>query len=244
MKVNDGKTFPKMFESEALGLQLLNKAIPAIAPEVIAAAEKEEKIFLLMQWITEGNPVSDFWRDFAVKLATLHRNHQEFFGLDHDNYIGSLAQTNETANDWISFFILRRLEPLLKKAIDEGKMEKEMHRSFEKFYTKLDAIFPVEKPSLIHGDLWSGNFMIGEDGFVRLIDPAVYYGHREMDLAMTKLFGGFDRSFYQHYNEVFPQEKDFDKRADVYNLYPLLVHVNLFGGHYAAEVGSIVRRFI
>ncbi|MBA2407391.1 MAG: fructosamine kinase family protein, partial [Chitinophagales bacterium] len=155
MKVNDGKTFPKMFESEALGLQLLNKAIPAIAPEVIANAEKEEKIFLLMQWITEGNPVSDFWRDFAVKLATLHRNHQEFFGLDHDNYIGSLAQTNETANDWISFFILRRLEPLLKKAIDEGKMEKEMHRSFEKFYTKLDAIFPVEKPSLIHGDLWS-----------------------------------------------------------------------------------------
>ncbi|MBA2422520.1 MAG: fructosamine kinase family protein [Chitinophagales bacterium] len=244
MKVNDAKAFPTMFDAEARGLTLLNQMVPAIAPEVVVKSETEGKIFLIIQWITEEKPATGFWKDFATKLASLHRHHQDLFGLDHNNYIGSLAQTNETTSDWISFFILRRMEPQLKKAIDEGKIEKEMHRSFAKLYIKLNEIFPEEKPSLVHGDLWSGNFIIGEDGLARLVDPAIYYGHREMDLAMSKLFGGFDGSFYPYYNETFPQEKNFEKRVDVYNLYPLLVHVNLFGGHYGAEVSSIIKRFV
>jgi len=244
MKVNDAKAFPTMFDAEARGLTLLNQMVPAIAPEVVVKSETEGKIFLIIQWITEEKPATGFWKDFATKLASLHRHHQDLFGLDHNNYIGSLAQTNETTSDWISFFILRRMEPQLKKAIDEGKIEKEMHRSFAKLYIKLNEIFPEEKPSLVHGDLWSGNFIIGEDGLPRLVDPAIYYGHREMDLAMSKLFGGFDGSFYPYYNETFPQEKNFEKRVDVYNLYPLLVHVNLFGGHYGAEVSSIIKRFV
>ena len=128
-------------------------------------------------------------------------------------------------------------------AIDTRELPSSIHRSFEKLFAKLNEIFPAEKPSLLHGDLWSGNFMTGTDGSVKLIDPAVYFGFREMDLAMSKLFGGFDSSFYKFYHEEFPLENGLEKRVDICNLYPLLVHVNLFGGHYANEVDAIVSRF-
>ena len=101
----------------------------------------------------------------------------------------------------------------------------------------------MEKPSLLHGDLWSGNFMVTADGLPCLIDPAVYYGHREADIAMTQLFGGFQPEFYQAYNRAWPMEKDWQKRLDIFNLYPLLVHVNLFGGGYASQVLRIIRQF-
>jgi fructosamine-3-kinase len=107
----------------------------------------------------------------------------------------------------------------------------------------LQDIFPTEKPSLLHGDLWNGNVLVAEDGMGCLIDPAVYYGHREMYLSMTNLFGGFDRQFYDSYNDQFPLEKNFESRIDIYNLYPLLVHVNLFGGGYVGQVQSILSKF-
>jgi fructosamine-3-kinase len=104
-------------------------------------------------------------------------------------------------------------------------------------------LFPVEPPSLLHGDLWSGNFMTDVSGHPCMYDPAVYYGHREMDLAMTKLFGGFPEQFYAVYNECFPLEKGWQERMDLCNLYPLMVHVNLFGGNYRKQVEIIVKRF-
>jgi fructosamine-3-kinase len=122
-------------------------------------------------------------------------------------------------------------------------LPKEIHRVFEKMFLRLPEIFPSEEPALLHGDLWAGNYLTGGDGSVRLIDPAVYFGFREMDLAMMKLFGGFDPSFLRHYENIFPLEKDFGKRAGICNLYPLLVHVNLFGGHYVSEVNSIIMNF-
>ena len=122
-------------------------------------------------------------------------------------------------------------------------MGRETVLSFERFYKKLDEIFPVEPPALIHGDLWVGNFMVGELGEAILIDPAIYFGHREMDLAMSQLFGGFDRQFYESYHKYFPLEKDWQKRIDYCNLYPLMVHVNLFGGGYTGSVKSILQRF-
>lgn len=244
LKKNDAKAYPKMFDSEAKALELLNGRVEGIAPEVIFNGEDGDEIFLILQWIEKGIPRQTFWDDFAQKLSILHHGTNKMFGLDHSNYIGSLLQHNEPMQEWNSFFILQRIEPQLKKAIDEKILSKEIHRSFEKVFVKLADIFPPATPSLLHGDLWSGNFMVAEDGCVRLIDPAVYYGHREMDLAMTKLFGGFDNSFYSAYNNYFPIEKNFDKRADVFNLYPLLVHVNLFGGSYVNEVLAIVKRFM
>lgn len=242
MKVNNGKKFPEMFEAEEKGLRLLDDTFHGIVPGVIASVNEDEMI-LVLEWMEEAAAAKNFWDDFAGKLASIHRSTSENYGLDHDNYMGSLPQSNKKMTDWVSFFILRRIEPQLKKAIDEKSLPKEIHRSFEKLFVRLPEIFPPEKPSLLHGDLWSGNYMRGADGLVRLIDPAVYYGHREMDLSMTKLFGGFDRKFYDFYHQYFPLEPGFEGRVPVCNLYPLLIHVNLFGGHYGVQVLEIVKDF-
>jgi fructosamine-3-kinase len=243
LKRNDAKRYPKMFETEAAGLQLLTGAVDGIAPKVIARAEHGHDQYLILEYINAGPSQKEFWPDVARKLAALHRTSNDFFGLDHDNYIGSLPQSNKNHDDWNSFFILERLEPQVKMAVDARKLPSSIHRSLEKLFSKLPDIFPAEKPSLLHGDLWSGNYMTGANGLVKLIDPAVYFGFRAMDLAMSKLFGGFDSSLYRLYHEFFPLENGFEKRVDICNLYPLLVHVNLFGGHYANEVTAIVSRF-
>jgi fructosamine-3-kinase len=243
VKRNDAKKFPGMFDCEVKGLQLLNETVNGITPKVISVEEHENKMTLTLELIETGTPQKEFWSDFAKKLSIIHRRTRNYFGLDHDNYIGLLWQSNKQHNDWISFFIIERIEPQLKNAIDENRLPKEIHRTFEKMFSRLAQIFPQEKPSLLHGDLWSGNYLIASDGWVRLIDPAVYFGFREMDLAMMKLFGGFDDSFFRHYHGFFPLEKGFEERVDVCNLYPLLVHLNLFGGHYAFEVQSIMKHF-
>ena len=243
LKKNEAKKFPKMFETESKGLQLLNESVPDIAPRVISHAEFNDEQLLILENIEKGTTQKEFWSDFAKKLAALHRKSSDSFGLDHDNYIGSLPQSNRKHRDWISFFILERIEPQLKMVIDARELPSSIHRNFEKLFSRLEEIFPAEKPSLLHGDMWSGNYMIGHDGWVKLIDPAVYFGFREMDLAMSKLFGGFDSSLYNFYHEFLPLENGFEKRVDICNLYPLLVHVNLFGGHYAQEVTSIINRF-
>jgi len=131
----------------------------------------------------------------------------------------------------------------LKEARNKGEFSQSDTRYFNSLFKSLHNIIPMEKPSLLHGDLWSGNFMVTADGLPCLIDPAVYYGHREADIAMTQLFGGFQPEFYQAYNRAWPMEKDWQKRLDIFNLYPLLVHVNLFGGGYASQVLRIIRQF-
>jgi fructosamine-3-kinase len=141
----------------------------------------------------------------------------------------------------LDFFIEERLEKQLKLALSSGKMINSDADLFQRLYSRLDII-PIEAPSLLHGDLWSGNFMTNADGMPCLIDPAVYFGHREMDLAMTKLFGGFDDEFYEAYNESFPLAAGFEERIDIHNLYPLMVHVNLFGGGYVQQVRGILKK--
>ncbi|MBA3648537.1 MAG: fructosamine kinase family protein [Chitinophagales bacterium] len=243
LKLNSG-AYPKMFETEKKGLELLNHAVTGIAPDSIGIDEKNDQIQLLvLECIETAKPAYDFWDDFAKKLSVIHQSTGEFFGLDHNNYIGSLLQNNDPLPDWNSFFITRRIEPQLRMAIDQKSIEKDATPYFERLYPRLSEIFPIEKPSLIHGDLWSGNFMTGKDGYVKLIDPAVYFGHRETDLAMSKLFGGFSNKFYESYQQYAPLEQGFEKRKDVYNLYPLLVHVNLFGGNYSQQVMSIIKKF-
>jgi protein-ribulosamine 3-kinase len=165
------------------------------------------------------------------------------FGLDHNNYIGSLPQSNAIHHEWIDFFIAERLEAQLKMARDDGKAGKELTGMFRKLYRHLPDFFPEEPPALLHGDLWSGNYMCGNDGRAAIIDPAVYYGHRYMDLGMSKLFGGFMSVFYESYNDAYPLEPSWHQSIDIANLYPLMVHVNLFGGGYLNSVKSILRRF-
>jgi len=186
---------------------------------------------------------NEFWEKFAKQIANLHRHTSNIFGLDHNNYIGSLNQSNKNHNNWIDFFREERLIFQIKMARDNGKIGNDIINMFDGFFLKLDEIFPVEPPALIHGDLWSGNYMVNKNGEPVIIDPAVYYGNREMDLGMTQLFGGFSAEFYKFYNDFFPLENGWKDRLDYCNLYPLMVHVNLFGGGYIQSVKSILKRF-
>ena len=240
VKWNSIDRYPDMFEAEARGLMLLEEQRVMKIPVVIASGEADKDVYLLMEYAESGLKTRNFWKNFGTSMARLHKVTEQYFGLDTDNYIGSLIQHNRSHTNWTSFFIKERLEPQIKLALDTGAINSGMVKKFDTLYKKLETFFPPEPPALIHGDLWSGNFMATPDEQVCIYDPAVYYGNREMDIAMSKLFGGFDKQFYESYNLHFPLQEDWEDRIDMCNLYPLLVHVNLFGGEYVWQVERIL----
>ncbi len=233
-----------MFEKEALGLQLLSKQDILHVPEVLGTGNADGKNYLLLSYIQKNPPKSDFWTHFGQSLAKLHQVTSPAFGLSHNNYIGRLPQNNEQMKDWIDFFIEKRLEVQLGLAIYNRLVDQDFAKKFRMIYAQLPGLLPKEPPALLHGDLWSGNFMSGDGGQPYVYDPAVYYGHREIELAFTRLFGGFDRLFYQSYHDTYPLEPGFEERIDIYNLYPLLVHVNLFGTSYLSGINQTLRKFL
>jgi len=243
LKVNSAITYPAMFETELKGLELLRAATELTVPKPLFFGELGKDAYLVMEHLETGPRSTEFWQNFGRSLAQLHRNTQDNFGLDHNNYIGSIPQSNNPHSSWAEFFIQERLEVQLKRACDRDKIGADVLLRMEKLFHRLDGLFPKEPPSLLHGDLWSGNFFSGADGKACIFDPAVYYGHREMDIGMSKLFGGFDPEFYNAYNTEWPIADDLEDRVDIANLYPLLVHVNLFGGGYLSQVRSILQRF-
>jgi len=233
-----------LFDKEILGLQLLKENSPVTIPEVYGIGTHEGRAYLLMEFVERAPQSSGFWENFGRHLALQHKISSSSFGLSHDNHIGRLPQYNAQKTDWPTFFIEQRLQPQLQMGRDGGAITSQDVRRFESLYPKLAEIFPEEPPALLHGDLWGGNFMTGADGEACIFDPAVYFGHREIELAFTQLFGGFDRQFYRSYQEEWPLAPGFDQRADLYNLYPLLVHVNLFGGGYLHSVRNILGRYV
>jgi len=243
LKWNDASAYPGMFESEAKGLNLLREARAIKIPQFIGCGTAGPHAFILMEWLETGTQKRSFWSDFGKNLATLHGLTQEFYGLDHANYIGSLPQRNTMHGSWDEFYFLERLEPQVKLAVDSGRLTRLQISHVGNLKRRLPEILPKEIPALIHGDLWNGNFLVDSEGNAALVDPAVYYGHREMDLAMARLFGGFDPEFYRSYEEEFPLETGFDARIEIHQLYPLLVHVNLFGGGYIQQVEQILRKY-
>ena len=238
VKLND--TF-NPFEEERNGLDILRSTNTFSIPQVFEIGTYNNLSFLLMEYIESKNQLSDFWILFGKKLAKLHSNSNENFGLDHNNYIGSLKQENTFFKNGVDFFINCRLIPQLEQL--NNSRDSQLYKSFDKLFLFLPDIIPNEPPSLVHGDLWNGNFLIDKNGEPALVDPAVYYGNREVDIAMGKLFGGFSDEFYQIYNEVFPLENGWEKRIQIWNLYPLLVHANLFGGSYLNQINSILKSF-
>lgn len=234
-----------MFEKEQRGLELLASAGTGIRiPEVYASgAIRSGTGFLLQEYIEQGNSTNGSDEAFGRELAALHRHTEERYGLDYDNYIGRLPQSNTWHKGWTDFFIEERMEPQLEMAVDAGKLGSGTVVNFESLYRKLPDIFPDDSPALLHGDLWGGNYFYDAEGHATIYDPAVYYGHREIELAFTYLFGGYSSRFYEAYREAYPLQPGFSSRKDIYNLYPLLVHTNLFGGTYGRQVESIVRRF-
>lgn len=234
-----------MFEKEARGLQLLRASQTIRVPEVYGSGTVEGKSFLLLEFLESGPEDANYHTRMGEQLAALHLIGQQSFGLDHDNYIGKLPQSNSNHSDWLSFFKEERLRKQLALAVSKGYASQDFVQCFEAFLDKLNDLLPSSEPSLLHGDLWSGNVMAGAGGEACFFDPAVYCGAREMDLAMTRLFGGFDRLFYQAYHGVYPLPRGFEELADLYNLYPLMVHVNLFGPNSGDlnSVNQIIRRY-
>lgn len=238
VKLNNASAYPNMFEAEAKGLTLLQSSKSFRIPAVKVIGHQNDVSYLIMEYLSPGKVADSFWADFAQKLAQLHSFTGAKFGLDHNNYIGSLQQFNKPTEDAYSFYIQQRLEPQFKWAQDKG-----FSFSLDSFYKNLKSEIPLESSALIHGDLWNGNYMVGDDGFPVLIDPAVAYAPREMDLAMMQLFGGFPHEVYDNYNTLFPLEKGWQDRISIWQLYYLLVHLNLFGGGYYSQVKRIVDRY-
>lgn len=243
VKRNSKHAFPGMFEAEAKGLQALKMNSPFHVPDVLGVCEDEQHQYLILEFIQEGNERREFNLLLGEMLADMHRHSQDTFGLDHDNYIGSLPQHNTLTKTWAGFYAEQRILPQLKQSVDSKLLSPGSARQCERLCEKFDQLFPVESPALLHGDLWSGNYMIDANGTPCLIDPAVYYGHREMDLGMMLLFGGFSNEVFNTYQEVFPLEQGWKERVPLTQLYPLFVHVNLFGGGYVQKVEAIVRSF-
>ena len=228
---------------EAEGLQKLRKCTFLKVPVTHGHGRIGDYNYLLSEFIPSSRQQLDYWENLGLGLAQLHLNTSKQFGFESDNYIASLHQKNHQFDNWPDFFIEQRLEPMLGKAYFDRLIPLDFLKKFQSIYSKLASIFPKERPALLHGDLWSGNVICDEEGQPCLIDPAVYYGHREMDLAFSKLFGGFDSRFYDAYESIVPLEPDFDSRMGIYNLYPLLVHLNLFGTAYLPGIEKIVKHF-
>jgi fructosamine-3-kinase len=243
LKVNDADAYPFMFQREADGLASLRKYSNCIVPEVIKTGVADHQQYLLLQWIERGVAAKDYYSSLGKSLAAMHLQPQEQVGWAVDNYIGSLRQQNTFTNDWCSFYAHYRIAPLVEQLVAAGLFTNEQQEHAERLYTKLKQYFPNEKPAFLHGDLWGGNHFPNENGLPVVIDPAVYCGHREMDIGMTALFGGFDRSFYEAYHYYYPLESGWQQRLQLTQLYPLLVHAVLFGGHYVSQSASILATF-
>lgn len=244
LKWNTLKAYPKMFEAEYRGLKILISANSIDVIEPILFGQTENIQYLVLRYNSSSVKRPDFWNEFGEQLALLHSTTSEMFGLDHDNYMGALSQCNSPTRSWIEFFIYNRLQPQVALALERDLISTSTANAFEALYGKLGTLLPEEKPSLVHGDLWAGNLMANEKGLPVLIDPATYFGNAEVDLAMTTLFGGFDPIFIDSYTSVKPLILGFKSRFDLYNLYPLLIHVNLFGKSYLPQVVSILKKYV
>ena len=239
VKLNSASRFPGMFKAEANGLDELKRTNTFSIPEAIAYGEVDEISYLLLQYVDSASRASDFWELFGQQLAAMHQISEECFGFEEDNYIGSLPQYNTECQTASAFYIQQRLEPQFQLASKNGY-------SFSKldvFYKNIEGIIPQEPSSLIHGDLWSGNFMEDDKGAPCLMDPAVAYSPREMDIAMMHLFGGFDPQLFEVYHEIFPLQKGWKQRIPLFQLYYLLVHLNLFGSSYYTSVTRIIESY-
>ncbi|MEX1000738.1 MAG: fructosamine kinase family protein [Crocinitomicaceae bacterium] len=240
IKINKKEDFPEMFRKESNGLQALAKSIAI--PKGLEDGVQGEWQYLTMKFVESREKTSAFWSAFGEKLANLHQCSAEYFGWKENNYIGSLVQSNQSKSRWVDFLIEERLQPMIEMAVNAGDVNYVESRIMEPFYKRLNELFPAEKPALLHGDLWGGNYLCDKNEHPVLIDPAVYYGHREMDIAMMHLFGGFDPALFEAYNAHFPMEKGWKKRIPYGQVYPLLVHVNLFGRSYWERVHNILAK--
>ena len=244
LKYNKYPNGGEILATESRGLYTLLQTEVCPIPRVHGRGQAGPYHFLLLDNWSNQSKASNFWTDFGKNLAHLHLVTAPLHGLPYNNFIGPFKQDNTQLVSWPDFYWLYRLEPLLKKAMDQGLLEASDHKKFQRLSVKLNELAPRASAALLHGDLWSGNYIIAPNGQAALIDPAIYYGHRETDIAMTRLFGGFPDEFYRAYHEGHPLDSDWEERIKLWQLYPLLVHVNLFGGGYVNAVRRSLSLYI
>jgi fructosamine-3-kinase len=243
IKINSASKFPSLFRKEANGLMLLGKPGTIAVPNVVLVDEVDEEQLLILQWIQKGEPDHLFWTRFGEQLAAMHQATMPYFGHNEDNFMGSVPQDNSLKDSWCPFFIENRIEPLLDKCIAARLLAPNYRDKLPKLYSRLPDIFPNEPSSLVHGDLWSGNFICNDQGQPVIIDPAAHYGHCAADLGMTTLFGGFDKRFYEAYQYYSPLDTNHLEQWEVCNLYPLLIHLLLFGKSYLSRIEWITNKY-
>jgi fructosamine-3-kinase len=236
------------FVAEGTGLRALaavESSLVVPVPIIMMNATSGEPGVLLIDWIDVGSKTLGFWERLGTGLAQLHRETSgERYGFEHDNFIGRLPQRNEPCLSWPEFFLSRRIIPQVEMARERNRWSGSWDRGLSGLQNALPSILPLQPhPSIVHGDLWAGNVLATSDGRAAVVDPAVYRGDREVDLAMSELFGGFSPSFYDAYNASWQIDRGYEGRRDVYNLYHLINHLNHFGSGYAGQVAGILRRF-
>jgi protein-ribulosamine 3-kinase len=256
IELTDGRRFflksnkdplPGLFEREAEGLAALAVSGAVRVPSLIGTGGGDGTCepFIVLEMIEAGPRAADFSEAFGRGLAQLHRaSTADRYGFDADNYIGATPQPNKWADEWIEFWQEHRLGYQVRLAHDNG-YGSAMGPLAQKMADRLDHWIgePDEPPTLCHGDLWSGNYLVDQAGHAVLIDPATYYGRREADLSMTTMFGGFDSYFYGAYREAWPLADGWEARLDIYQLYHHLNHLNLFGTGYLSGCETILRRY-
>ena len=241
-----------VYAKEAHGLSLLDDTNCIRIPEVFHVSDK----CLLMEYIASKQQTATYWTTLAAQMAELHGSNiqnqttqeepvatQSQFGLEHNNYCGDNTQVNGWFDDGHSFFSDQRLLYQARKAFDNGYLESPWIIHIESICERLTELVPTQPPSLLHGDFWSGNVLVDDEGLPALIDPAVYYGWREADVAMSLMFGGFPHEFYLAYDEAWPMESNWRNRVPLYNLSHLLNHLNIFGVSYLEQVQKTIGRY-
>lgn len=246
---------PGMFRQEAAGLRLLAETKTVLTPEIIAVLDENQEglpAFIILEYIDPPKIKPNHWEaeEFGAQLAEMHYKTASVkgqrFGLDHDNYLGASLQPNRWSDDWVTFFREYRLDYQIRLAQNNGHLPPARQKMITRLLDRLPQFLGSQphQPALLHGDLWSGNVIPDTNNRATLIDPAVYYGDREAEIAYTELFGGFSRRFYQAYDDTWPLEKNYSERRDLYNIYHLLNHLNLFGEAYGSQIDAILKYYV
>jgi fructosamine-3-kinase len=230
----------EMFAAEALGLKQMLDTKTIRVPKPLCWGIIGNSSYIAMEWLQFGNANSQSWQKMGCQLAAMHQAKGALqFGWDRNNTIGSTLQINTWTDNWADFFAEHRIGYQLKLAKGRGGSFPDYSKVVEAVREQLNNRTP--KPSLVHGDLWSGNVACTVDGEPVILDPATYWGDREVDLAMTELFGGFPAAFYRGYNQIWQLDDGYQQRKTIYNLYHILNHFNLFGGGYGSQASQSIQ---
>ncbi|GAA0604224.1 fructosamine kinase family protein [Virgibacillus siamensis] len=234
----------RFFELEAKGLERIKQTNSISVPDVMAYSDDKGSAYLVLEWV-EGSKTAQTESMLGDRIARMHQAVGEQHGFSDDTFIGVLPQPNGLFNSWVEYYRDRRLAAQLKQGINQKSITGKRRDRLEKLINDLDKWIPIDAaPSYLHGDLWGGNWLVGAGGIPYVIDPSFLYGDRHFELAFTELFGGYSADFYQAYKERFPLMPDYEDVKPLYQLYYLLVHLNIFGEMYGGAVDSVLKQYV